>query len=258
MTVAAKKGDLCMHGGEITTGSPDTTIGDQPAARVGDQHSCKSHPPGNPPWPAGPIVTGSSTVYINGAKAARNGDQCQCGAPGPAPPGAANPEISTYEVQPDDHIHELLAGEHELVTEKQSPPAPPTSAATSAGQKPSAESAETNASTSAPTPSADTITYQGKPGEHQNPYADQGAESVTDSQTIVVDSSQEDSSLGAEDAAPLGEVDGQQQNDDEGSDSTDLNLTFAMDLAVGSRSTSAGGGAPMDTIIAMPSTVYIG
>jgi uncharacterized Zn-binding protein involved in type VI secretion len=111
---AAKKGDFCLHAGQVRTGSPDTTTCGQPSARLLDQHDCKTHPPGFPPWPPGPIVKGSSTVFINHLPAARKTDQLLCGVPGPPPPGGANPQTTTYKVRSGDSYHKLMAVEHEM------------------------------------------------------------------------------------------------------------------------------------------------
>ena len=63
-------------------------IGGQPAARMGDMHTC---PMFNGPVPhvGGPIVKGSATVLIGGQPAARVGDQATCTGPPDAiiPPG---------------------------------------------------------------------------------------------------------------------------------------------------------------------------
>ena len=65
---AARVGDLTVHGGVITVGFPQVLIGGQPAARVGDMHTCPMVTPGTPPVPhvGGPITTGSATVLIGG------------------------------------------------------------------------------------------------------------------------------------------------------------------------------------------------
>jgi uncharacterized Zn-binding protein involved in type VI secretion len=53
-------------------------IGGQPAAVVGDSHTCSFPPP--PPHPPTVIVVGSASVLIGGRPAARIGDTAACGA----------------------------------------------------------------------------------------------------------------------------------------------------------------------------------
>jgi uncharacterized Zn-binding protein involved in type VI secretion len=73
-------GDPTSHGGVITVGFPTVLIGGQPAARMGDMHTC---PMFNGPVPhvGGPITKGSATVLIGGQPAARVGDQATCTGP---------------------------------------------------------------------------------------------------------------------------------------------------------------------------------
>ena len=80
---AARIGDPTAHGGVITTGFPQVLIGGQPAARMGDMHTCPMVTPGTPPLPhvGGPITTGSATVLIGGQPAARVGDMATCTGP---------------------------------------------------------------------------------------------------------------------------------------------------------------------------------
>lgn len=80
---AARLGDSTAHGGVITVGFPTVLIGGQPAARMGDMHTCPMVTPGVPPVPhvGGPIVMGSATVLIGGQPAARMGDQATCTGP---------------------------------------------------------------------------------------------------------------------------------------------------------------------------------
>lgn len=80
---AARMGDATAHGGVITVGYPQVLIGGQPAARLGDMHTCPMVTPGTPPVPhvGGPIVTGSATVLIGGQPAARVGDTATCTGP---------------------------------------------------------------------------------------------------------------------------------------------------------------------------------
>ena len=76
-------GDATAHGGVITVGYPQVLIGGQPAARLGDMHTCPMVTPGTPPVPhvGGPIATGSATVLIGGQPAARVGDTATCVGP---------------------------------------------------------------------------------------------------------------------------------------------------------------------------------
>lgn len=80
---AARQGDPTAHGGVITVGYPQVLIGGQPAARMGDIHTCPMATPGTPPVPhvGGPIVAGSATVLIGGQPAARLGDTATCIGP---------------------------------------------------------------------------------------------------------------------------------------------------------------------------------
>jgi len=80
---AARMGDTTAHGGVITVGYPTVLIGGQPAARMGDMHTCPMVTPGTPPVPhvGGPITMGSPTVLIGGQPAARQGDMATCTCP---------------------------------------------------------------------------------------------------------------------------------------------------------------------------------
>lgn len=81
---AARMGDATAHGGVITPpGCPTVLIGGQPAARLGDMHTCPMVTPGVPPIPhvGGPISMGSATVLIAGQPAARMGDMATCVGP---------------------------------------------------------------------------------------------------------------------------------------------------------------------------------
>ncbi len=80
MPPAARLGDPTVHGGVITLGAMNVLIGGQPAARMGDMHTC---PMCNGPVPhvGGPIILGSMTVLIGGQPAARMNDQCVCTGP---------------------------------------------------------------------------------------------------------------------------------------------------------------------------------
>lgn len=53
----------------------------QPAARVGDMHTCPMVDPGPKPHVGGPVLTGHPTVLIGGMPAARVGDKATCVGP---------------------------------------------------------------------------------------------------------------------------------------------------------------------------------
>ncbi|MHB1295092.1 MAG: PAAR domain-containing protein [Anaerolineae bacterium] len=80
---AARQGDPTTHGGAIVSGCPTVLIGGQPAARMGDMHTCPQVTPGTPPAPhvGGPITLGSATVLIGGQPAARQGEMATCVGP---------------------------------------------------------------------------------------------------------------------------------------------------------------------------------
>ena len=78
---AARQGDPTTHGGVVTGGLPTVLIGGQPAARVGDAHTCPLVNPGGAAHVGGPITTGSATVLIGGQPAARQGDTATCSGP---------------------------------------------------------------------------------------------------------------------------------------------------------------------------------
>lgn len=81
MPFAARVLDPTGHPGVISgPGTPNVLIGGQPAACVGDTHTC-SMPPTAGPHPPSTIVKGSLTVFIGGRQAARMGDLAGCGAP---------------------------------------------------------------------------------------------------------------------------------------------------------------------------------
>jgi uncharacterized Zn-binding protein involved in type VI secretion len=84
MSLAARLGDMCAHGGTIVVGAPTVMIGGMPAARVGDMHVCPMVTPGTPPVPhvGGPALPpGSPTVLICGMPALRMGDMLTCVGP---------------------------------------------------------------------------------------------------------------------------------------------------------------------------------
>ena len=102
MSDQARIFDPCTHVGTmVTTGSPDTLVGYQLAARLGDLTTpcpiCKIPLPGR-------IVKGSRTVFINKMPAARVSDKVICGAGvPPAPPGGFHMPASEYKVRPEDN-----------------------------------------------------------------------------------------------------------------------------------------------------------
>ena len=272
---AAKKGDLCLHGGKIITGSPDTTTCDKLSARIGDQHTCKSHPPGSPPWPPGPIVTGSSTVFINRLKAARLRDELQCGAAGPGPPGTANPQVESYRVRPEDSYQRLMKGEHEIAErDKVSDVDEPEKGVAGTSDDPvgvsDAKAPPRAAHKSAP--SGKGVQYKSKGGP-KNPHAKQAGQSKKNIQAKRLGSDVEQPNMAIEAGAgsvSLGVVVKRQSSKEEGGKfavtydeqkqrlSVKIKLLFTMDLSVGRRSTSARAGTPMDVIVAPPCSVIIG
>lgn len=76
--MAARLGDLTSHGGVINNGASSVLIGGQPAARIGDMHSCPVVVPGMGPHQGGPVNSGSTTVLIEGCGAARISDSAVC------------------------------------------------------------------------------------------------------------------------------------------------------------------------------------
>lgn len=80
MPAAARVGDPTGHPGVVSgPGVATVLIGGQPAAVMGDSHSCAFPPP--PSHPPTAIISGSATVLIGGRPAARVGDVAACGAP---------------------------------------------------------------------------------------------------------------------------------------------------------------------------------
>ncbi len=81
MPPAARMGDQTAHGGVIVVGHPTTLIGNKPAARVSDMHTCPMVT-GVVPHVGGPILPpGCPTVLIGGLPAARVGDMATCVGP---------------------------------------------------------------------------------------------------------------------------------------------------------------------------------
>jgi uncharacterized Zn-binding protein involved in type VI secretion len=117
MSDAARQTDMCSHAGTlVTTGSPDTTTGFLPQARLGDLTSpcvaCKMPLPGR-------IVQGSSTVFVNKVPAARARDQVVCGLGiPPSPPGGFHLPASSYSVRPeDDYVSAVFTDDGTLIDE---------------------------------------------------------------------------------------------------------------------------------------------
>ena len=77
---AARMGDPTAHGGVVVLGAPTVLIGGQPAARMGDMHTCPLVT-GLVPHVGGPVSLGSATVLIGGQPAARMGDMAVCTGP---------------------------------------------------------------------------------------------------------------------------------------------------------------------------------
>ncbi len=81
MPFAARVLDPTGHPGVVSgPGVPTVLIGGQPAAVMGDMHTCSFPPPAGP-HPPSPFPKGSVTVRIGGRGALRVGDLCGCGAP---------------------------------------------------------------------------------------------------------------------------------------------------------------------------------
>jgi uncharacterized Zn-binding protein involved in type VI secretion len=81
---AARVGDQTAHGGVITgPGVATVLIGGQPAAVMGDQHSCPmvNPTPAANPHVGGPIIATGATVLIGGKPSARLGDTAICQGP---------------------------------------------------------------------------------------------------------------------------------------------------------------------------------
>lgn len=79
MPSAARVGDMTPHPGTITgPGVATVLIGGQPAAIVGDVHTCAF--PGDPPHPPTPLAPGCPSVLIGDSPALRVGDLSGCGA----------------------------------------------------------------------------------------------------------------------------------------------------------------------------------
>ena len=80
MAAAARVGDITTHGGSVLgPGISTVLIGGQPAAVLGDTHSCPI-PVITGHLPSSPFTMGSATVLIGGKPALRSGDTCACGA----------------------------------------------------------------------------------------------------------------------------------------------------------------------------------
>lgn len=71
----ARLGDISSHGGTVVSAAKRTLADGQPAARMGDLHSCPI-----PFHGVTRICTGSAKTLIEGRPAARMGDVAGCGA----------------------------------------------------------------------------------------------------------------------------------------------------------------------------------
>ncbi|MFW5772386.1 MAG: PAAR domain-containing protein [Phototrophicaceae bacterium] len=81
MPPAARVGDSTGHPGVVSgPGVATVLIGGQPAAVVGDMHTCSFPTPAGP-HPPSPFPMGSMSVFIGGRPALRMGDMAGCGAP---------------------------------------------------------------------------------------------------------------------------------------------------------------------------------
>jgi uncharacterized Zn-binding protein involved in type VI secretion len=111
---AARKFDLTVHFPVIIiTGSPDTTIGYMPAARLNDVGTPCPLPPCKPPMPK--IVSSSKTVFINNLGAARIMDFVHdgAGAKPPGPGGCSHKKATGYKARKADHYESIIKVEHE-------------------------------------------------------------------------------------------------------------------------------------------------
>jgi uncharacterized Zn-binding protein involved in type VI secretion len=77
---AARIGDSTVHGGVITVGTPTTLIGNMPAARIGDMHTCPLVTVAVP-HVGGPIILGAFNVLTGGPPQSRVLDMCTCVGP---------------------------------------------------------------------------------------------------------------------------------------------------------------------------------
>ncbi|MAA73798.1 MAG: hypothetical protein CMN28_03730 [Salinisphaeraceae bacterium] len=68
-------GDATSHGGRVLAGSPASTTGGRPVARVGDAVTCPI-----PGHGSNRIVSGDACLIVDGQPAARHGDKTACGA----------------------------------------------------------------------------------------------------------------------------------------------------------------------------------
>lgn len=80
MMPAARLGDQTTHGGVIVAGDATVLIGNKPAARVTDMHTCPMIT-GVVPHVGGPVALGSTAVFFSMLPAARVGDQATCTGP---------------------------------------------------------------------------------------------------------------------------------------------------------------------------------
>lgn len=80
---AARILDTTAHGGAISVGTPLVLIGNKPAARIGDMHTCPMVTPAVVPVPhvGGPVLLGAFNVLVAGPPQARQSDLCLCVGP---------------------------------------------------------------------------------------------------------------------------------------------------------------------------------
>jgi uncharacterized Zn-binding protein involved in type VI secretion len=77
---AARLGDPTVHGGVITVGLPTVMIGNMPAARIGDMHTCPMVTV-LVPHVGGPLVLGAFTVLVGFVPQSRQTDMLVCVGP---------------------------------------------------------------------------------------------------------------------------------------------------------------------------------
>jgi len=77
---AARLGDPTNHGGVVVVGFPTVLIGNKPASRIGDMHTCPMFT-GPVPHVGGPLVLGAFTVLVGGCPQSRQTDMCICVGP---------------------------------------------------------------------------------------------------------------------------------------------------------------------------------
>ncbi len=87
---AARITDMTAHGGIVTVGCPTVLIGNLPASRIGDMHTCPAFT-GPIPHVGGPFVLGAFTVLVGNVPQSRVTDMLICiGPPDTLVKGAPN------------------------------------------------------------------------------------------------------------------------------------------------------------------------